>query len=104
MNDLFLQAGAIGVIAAISYKSLDLAMQVVQKKFNGRSGVALSTRPEGAVVDELQKLNLQVGRFLEEQARHLELSEQTHAQAKKNAELIDRVGRDVLLLKRNGRT
>ena len=95
MNELFLQAGAVGVIAAISYKSLDLAARVVEKRFrNGRPG------PNGAVVDELQKLNAQMGRFLEEQARHLELSEQTHAQVRKNEELIDRTNRDVLLLKR----
>lgn len=98
MNELFFQAGAVGVIAAISLKSLDLAAHVVKKRFKNSQ-----PDPNGAVVDELQKLNAQMGTFLEEQARHLELSRSTHRQVKKNEELIDQVNRDVLFLKRDGR-
>ena len=98
MNELFFQAGTVGVIAAISLKSLDLAAHVVKKRFKNSQ-----PDPNGAVVDELQKLNAQMGTFLEEQARHLELSRSTHRQAKKNEELIDQVNRDVLFLKRDGR-
>lgn len=93
MSELFLQAGTAGLIVAVSLKSLDLATYLVKAKFRNGSGSSALDSPE---LQELQKLNMQMETFLKEQDRHLEISE-------KIEEKIDRVNRDVLLLKRNGR-
>lgn len=89
----------LGVAAGIAMKSIDLAIRAVEKRRNG--GVS---GKDAAVLSELKTLNTHMQRTLVNQEKHLNVLEETRGRVMENQESVQQIQRDVLLLKRDGRT
>lgn len=94
MNIGIIEAGAFGAAAAIAMKSLEFAITVTKQKLNGRSKGSNSL-----VLDELRKLNALMAKAVVSLETGAEIMNDTRERVKENQAGIDKMHRDVLLLR-----
>ena len=94
------EAGAFGAATAIAMKSLEFAITIARRRLNGNpGGNPGGEHVETLVLGELKTLNELMGKAVGSLAKSAEILDDTRERVKENQGSIDKMHRDVLLMR-----